>query len=182
MKRLVICIFILAALGIFLSACKVDNSRMKFSDSVQGTTNTNLPSTSDNSNYKEEVFYGNWIINSCIKTNHISTYGEEDIKKLIGKKIVYGSKVAKFDKVTLKGPCYKKSIISKKEFFEDNNINFERLGIKGESTTAIDVYTDREYKNFWESIGKMFLIKDENTLILIDEGESFELVRVGSKE
>lgn len=127
---------------------------------------------------RQETFYGEWQIEKVVGHGTVLAYDEEDIKKIIGKKITYTPDLAKMDDNLCKGPLYEKVTISKKEFESSNHVSFDSLGIKSESIIEIIIYTGDNHKNIWDSIASMFFIKDNNTLILFDGGVYFQLDRV----
>ena len=73
---------------------------------------------------------------------------------------------------TIKNPTYEKSVISKDEFEVNYGIEFDSLGLEGDSVTVIDVIDSTD------NIGCVFFIKDKNTLILYGGGAYFELNKI----
>ena len=139
--------------------------------------NSSTTSTDKNPINKNEVFYGEWEIKKQVASGRVAEYGDDDVKKLIGKRISYSPDSAKFDTIELKLPNYNKTNLSEKEFFPLNYVSFQKLGITSPSIIKVEVYSDKEHRNSWNSTGEMFFIKDENTLILYDGGVYFELNR-----
>lgn len=174
MKK-IICIFLLLSLCVSFSACKSEktykNSNQMF---IKNNSNerTNRLSRSD-----KEIFYGKWVITKHVARNKISTYGKQDIKRIIGKKLVYSVHLVSFDDATFKKPYYYKSVVRRNEFESSTNnfITFKDLGIKSESVTSVEVFKNN--KIAWENPGSSFFVKNKDSLIMIDNGDFFELNR-----
>lgn len=142
------------------------------------TQNSSNPIKSDELTENNEVFFGEWVIKSQIASGRVSEYGDEEIKKLLGKKLNYSSNLASYDNNVLKMPYYEKSTINEKDFFIGNYVSFEQLGIKSKSIVKVEVYTNKELNKPWDCIGRMLFVKNDNILILYDGGIYFELDRV----
>lgn len=147
----------------------------KAGSGAKQTPNSNI---STNKNTAEETYYGQWQINKQLASAPASTYSSDDIKTLIGKKSTFSKESATCfgDKIsdlnnTAVNPTYKKSVISKNDFETNNRVTFDKLGIKGDTITKVDV-TDTKGN------GCTFFIKDNNTLILFGGGEYFELSKI----
>lgn len=127
-------------------------------------------------NQNKEVFYGNWVIKQVLAYG-LGTYSTEDTKQLLGKSLLFsedkannfGDQASDITKVAT-NPVYKKNVISKIDFLTNYRMTFEKLGIKADSITEITVSDSK-------GIVCVFLVKDDNTLILIGGGTYFELVR-----
>ncbi|MDH7578614.1 MAG: hypothetical protein QHH75_12560 [Bacillota bacterium] len=192
MRRLTTLFLLTLFLGITISACKGEsfnngssqrNTKQDNDIPIKDSTsliqhNEQKKNSSDISETTEEMFYGQWVIKEHIECGRVSTYTQEDIERLVGKRIAYSVDSACFDNKLCKKPYYKKSIISDNEFFESFYASFDRLGINEKSAIIVDVYIDSDCNNLWDSTGSTFLIKDQNTLVLFDDGEFFKLVRV----
>jgi len=126
----------------------------------------------------EEFFYGEWQIAKEIAFAPASTFSIDDISFLIGKTLIFSKEKAtcfgdKIDyiELTAVSPVYSKSVISKEDFEESNRVTFDKLGIKGDSVTQIEV-TDVKGN------GATIYIKDGDTLILAGGGVYLELCRI----
>jgi hypothetical protein len=126
-----------------------------------------------------EDLYGNWLIKRTVAFGKVSSLSDEDINKLIGKRIEYSPNKASFGNDICENPKYKKSIISEKDFFENNGYtSFKELGLQGDSVIMVEIFCEKEdYSNFWYTIGGRIFEKDKNTLIANYEGVFFELVK-----
>lgn len=136
-------------------------------------------------NKQQEEFFGEWVIENKLAYGRVSIYGEDNIGKLLNKKISYSKELACFDNHFLKNPKYKKTVLKKDEFFEMYSMPFETLGIESDSVVEVVVYTDDNFNDLWfsteeSSTGSTFLVKNKNTLILIDGGAYFTLKRVNT--
>ncbi|WP_160670307.1 hypothetical protein [Clostridium sp. C8-1-8] len=135
--------------------------------------------TTENSNAKE-TYIGTWVVKKEVGTGPVQTLSKADIKKIVGKKLsfskskssCFGEKVSDVNK-TINNPVYNKTSISKSKFDEDNKnkVTFEKLGIKANSLTEINVKDSKGNRcNFY--------IKDKSTLILYGGGVYFELDKI----
>lgn len=161
MKR-IICIFLLLSIWLPSSACRNENYHK---------------STTSSNSTEQEIFYGKWVITKCVARNKISTYSKEDTKGIIGKKMVYSEDLIIFNNVILKKPYYHKSVVRRSEFNAGTNniVTFKNLGIKSESVISVEVY--KNSKLAWEDPGSSFFIINKDSLIMIDNGDFFELSR-----
>jgi len=190
MKRTFISLFLIAVLIIIITACKgksavIDTSQtgglVKDNNNITNsstdiTSKDNTPVIENQSDQKE-TYYGEWSINKQIAHGPVSTYSNEDIKKMLGKKLSYSNEKAMYETNTCEKPAYKKSTISRADFEASNKVKFSNLGIMNNSIVQVTVYTDNSYKDIWNGNGCIFYIKDQNTLILFDGGIYFELGR-----
>ncbi len=148
------------------------------------TTNTNIRNSTidsinnNNQNQTNKVWYGDWEIKKEAASGRVSEYGDDDVKRLIGKKIHYAADSVDFDTTELKSPYYYTTTISDKDFFSLNYVSFDMLGITSPTITEVQIYTDNELKNSWYCTGDEFFIKNNNTLIMYDGGVYFELDRI----
>lgn len=133
-------------------------------------------------NQPEETFYGQWYIKKLIAYGPVGTYSDDDIKKILGKKLsfstekasCFGDQIKDLNDVAI-NPVYKKTVVSKSDFAKGyrNRRTFDDLDIKSDSiieVTAVDLKNN----------GCLFYIKDDNTLILYGGGAYFELARENS--
>lgn len=125
----------------------------------------------------QETFYGNWIVDKDLKTSSVSAYGQREINKVIKQRIVYTDALAKFNDISNPNPKYVKTELTEETFLKSTRLSLKDLGIKGKSVIVVDVYTNKN--EYWiGSPAGHFIVKDKNTLILADQGQYFELVRV----
>jgi len=176
-------ITILLILSILLSGCgkitidkqsKTDNNNLNITGTEIPTTN---PTQVPKFNEDKEIFYGTWIISKIITSGNASIYSQDDIDKLMGKKLEYNSNYVRFENNIQNNPYYKKETISESDFLIGYTVSFKDLGIENKSIVQVEVYTDDACTNYWDSIGSTILIKNDNTLILIDGGDFFELTK-----
>lgn len=147
----------------------------------QSKTNTENPaqSTTTKTNENTEVFYGDWVIKKVLAYGPVGTYSKEAAESLIGKSLSFSKDKANFfgdqpsdiNKVAV-NPAYKKNVISKGDFAANYRMDLDRLGVKADSISEITV-TDSN------GVVSTFLVKDENTLIIVGGGTYFEVGRKG---
>jgi bla regulator protein blaR1 len=145
----------------------------------QSNTNTAKPaqSTTAPANETKEVFYGQWVIKQVLAYGSVGTYSKKDAESLLGKSLSFstinashfGDQPSEIDKVATK-PVYKKTVISKGDFVTNYRMTLEKLGIKADSISEVTVSDSK-------GTVCIFLIKDDNTLIITGGGTYFELVR-----
>jgi hypothetical protein len=150
------------------------SSQTEEAQQTQKTSGTSLTVK----NVVEEPYLGQWQIKKELAFAPASTYSNDDIKAMIGKKLTFSKESAtcfgdniEYLNNTAVNPTYKKTVISKTDFQTNNRVTFERLGITGDSITQIDAADA-------EGNGSTFFIKDNNTLILSGGGVYFELTRI----
>lgn len=189
----------LIALSIFISGCgnqKENQPQIKAINDTQNivtasqakddiTRSKQQNSSTANSistitiNQPQEIFYGQWVIKKLLAYGPVGTYGNEDIKNIVGRKLnfskekasCFGDQIKYIDNIAI-NPIYKQTDISKNDFATDyrNRLTFDNLGIKSDSITQIDVSDSK-------GNGCVFFIKDNDTLILQGGGAFFELTR-----
>ena len=126
-------------------------------------------------NLEDEIFYGKWLIVRKITTCGISGLLKEDINNLR----------VNYNNINIcNNPKYNKQIYSDKYYhkltfnsFCNNGIDVEELGIY--SGIVIEVTVDsKDYKvDKRDYPHNLFLIKDQNSMILIFKNVYFELLR-----
>ncbi len=139
---------------------------------------TKTPSKNTQSNDKNtDIFYGNWSISKVIAYGSAGTYSKEDAEGLIGKNLIFSKDSATcfgddpaYLKKSIQNPSYKRTSVSASDFITNYNMTFEKLGISKDSVNMIEVSDSAN--NVYT-----FLVKDDNTLIVIGGGTYFELVR-----
>ncbi|MCP1309855.1 hypothetical protein [Paenibacillus tyrfis] len=160
-------------LSILITACSTSN----ISDKASLNGKVSLKQ-------ENEDFYGEWIVKGVLSSGpigSITTHSSEDLKSFEGKKIVYSSNVASFEDKIITSPIYKKTIITKEQFYKETEISFDDLGINKDTCIAVEVFLDKDLRKPWiggrNVIGQGFLIKNKNTLIVGSGGDFFELIR-----
>lgn len=126
---------------------------------------------------KNEIFFGKWIVDRVIISGKLRKRNKNNIQNILGKRLVYSLNEARFDDKICSNPTYKKSKIIN-EAISDNNVTFNDLGITSKYAILVEVLTNNTGEDLWLSSGNLFLVKNSNTLILIDRGVFFEVKRV----
>lgn len=124
----------------------------------------------------EESFYGQWVIENVVGSGKVGTYSDDDIKKIVGKKLnfskeqssCFGDDVSYLND-TIKNPTYKKSVITSDDFLSNWLVPLSTLSINSNTVTEIEV---NDSKNLPACT---FFIKDNDTLILYGGGTFFQL-------
>lgn len=136
--------------------------------------------SSEEDKQSKEIFWGQWVIKKQLAYGHVRTFSSDDIKCMIGKKLsfskekasCFGEQVSDLNNM-VDNPIYKKSVVSKSDFESGtrNYVTFDKLGIKSNSITEVNV-------NDSKGKGCLFYIKDNNSLILYGGGVYFQLDRM----
>lgn len=189
MKRTFISFLLIMVLIVTLTACKSKSVAINTSQNGDSAKHNNITKSStditnktnnsseENQPEQSETYYGKWLIKKQLVYGPVGTYSNDDIKKMLGKKLSYSNEKAMYETNTCEKPAYKKSTISQTDFEASNKVKFSNLGITNNSIVQVIVYSDSSYKNIWNGTGCTFYIKDQNTLILFDGGVYFELDR-----
>lgn len=141
------------------------------------TTDKPSQSTTTKTNEGKETFYGDWVVKKVLAYGSVGTYSKESAESLIGKSLSFskdkatsfGDQPSDINKVA-SNPLYKKTTISKADFVTNYRMTLDKLGINADSVTGVTVSNSK-------GTVTTFLVKDENTLIIIGGGTYFELVR-----
>lgn len=133
----------------------------------------------DNSKQTDESFFGQWVIKKLIASGPVGSYGPEDIKKILSRKLsfsaekssCFGDEIKYLDEVAI-NPVYKRDVVTRDDFATGYRyrLTFDDLGINNDSIIEV-IVADSKNK------GCLFYIKDNNTLILSGGGDFFELDR-----
>lgn len=190
MKKFIFFIVLITS-SIFIISCSNKQNDQPVSNNISSQVNTNeqtqpltpTPITNNSKNIdatvqSEEPFYGLWIIKNVVAFCKVSTYDEDEIKKILGKNLrfskeqscCFGDDISYLNN-TVKNPTYKKSTITSDEFSADFEISLRSIGINTNAVTLIEI---NDTNNF--SACK-FYIKDDNSLILYGGGTFFDLNR-----
>jgi hypothetical protein len=157
----------LAVMSIFIVGCSNNENKQPLS---QNTTSALK---------NEESFYGDWVIEKAIGYSKAGTYSQEDIKKLVGKKLSFskeksssfGDDVSYLNNI-VKNPNYKKSKITKDEFETNFRASVSTLFTNSNNITEIEVVDDKGVS------ACTFFVKDNDTLVLYGGGTFFEVRRL----
>lgn len=187
-------IFVIALIisSIFIAGCSNKQSEEPSSNNISPEAITNIqtpqlsPTIIDSNETNnvvleknEEAFYGQWLIEKTIAFSRVGTYGEEDIKEILGKTLSFSKEESScfgddisYLSDTIKNPIYVESTMTTEEFTADFEISLKTIGIEANTVTEIKI---NDANN---SLVCTFFIKDDNSLILFGGGTFFELSRV----
>ncbi len=139
-------------------------------------SSTLLPDVPSPSQSKE-TFFGDWVIDRVAAYGSAGTYSKETAEELIGKSLSFSADSAtcfgdqpSYLEETAKNPAYVTTDISGSDFITNYRMTLNKLGITADSVTQVSASDS-------EGNGCTFLVKDDNTLIVIGGGTYFELVR-----
>ena len=122
-------------------------------------------------------YYGDYKISKVLAYGQSGTYSKEDAEDLIGKEMSFtadsatgfGDQASYLDTV-IKKPAYSATDYTSADFIGYYRMSFDLLGLSQDKVTEI-AYKDSKGN------GGTFLIKDEDTLIVVGGGTYFELAR-----
>lgn len=189
-KKIFIIALIISSILIVGCSNKQTEEPSTNNENAQVSTNTQTPSLTptpiDNNAIDNDVleknekpFYGHWMIEKTVAFSRVGTYGEEDIKEIIGRTLSFSKEESScfgddisYLKETIKNPTYIESTMTSDEFAADFNVSLSAIGIDADTVTEIQI---NDANN---SLVCTFFIKDDNTLILFGGGTFFELSRV----
>lgn len=131
----------------------------------------------EDANKDNQPYYGDWVISKVIAFGQVGTYSKEDTDQLIGKTLTFAKDSAtRFGddasviNNTMTNPTYTIETLTSEQFIEQNRMTFDMLGIKEDKVKQVLVQDS-------DGNTTIFLIKNENTLILIGGGTYFELLK-----
>lgn len=147
-------------------------------EDTQNGSNTLDPGQDQGSSADDSVvYYGDWVINKVLAYGSAGTYSKEDAEALVGKELSFTADQAtsfgddpSLIETIVSEPVYSETVITSREFVANYRMTLDNLGIKADSIPEITI-TDTD-----GTVGN-FLLKDENTLILVGGGTYFELTR-----
>ena len=151
------------------------NSEIKDIEEVDNNTEVkNNPEI----NSKTEEFFGEWKIIKLLAYGAVSVYSNEDVKTMLGKKMIFtDDKASCFDDqlssldTLITNPKYNKTVISKTDFVAEERMIFEKLSINKDSVTKVEISDSNDNRC-------CFFIKDSKTLILMGGGIYLELNKI----
>ncbi len=132
---------------------------------------------SDSEGAGQVNYNGKWIISRVLAFGQGGTYSKEDAEGLIGKEMnfsadkvtCFGDKISDLDNIA-KAPTYTATDYSDSDFLSYYRMSFDLLGLSGDKVTEVSARDA-------QGNGCTFLVKDENTLIVVGGGTYFELTR-----
>ncbi|AOR25039.1 hypothetical protein [Clostridium taeniosporum] len=157
-------------------------------DNDSNSTNNNASSQNNTKETRsdEKSFYGNWQITRVVRHSRIVALPDES--KFIGQIMNFSNNEAKFVDIDIKidndqtkiipiyfpNPKYTITNKTKKEFIRECRCDPSELGIDSDTITFFTAETTSKKPKTSPSI----IVKDNDTLIYINQGVDFELKRV----
>lgn len=112
----------------------------------------------------KKSFYGEWQVTKLLDWPSVQS-DETDMNNDIGKKISFSKEDALSENEKLENPIYQATQINKDEYETGYLMDFNKLGLKGSKVTKVEIY---DAERLWESLGNVFFIIDDDTLVLWD--------------
>ncbi|KHD34894.1 hypothetical protein NL50_15675 [Clostridium acetobutylicum] len=156
----------------------VNNNNAETASNKNSQQNANQSSANvKHEKSQEEIYMGTWTIKKVITYGAAGTYSQDDVNKIIGKKLVFSGDSAtcfgddlSYLSKTIKTPTYQKTSMTKNDFEAGyKKVTFEKLGLSGATVTQV------EAKDSNGNTGCTFFIKDDRTMILYGGGVFFEM-------
>jgi hypothetical protein len=158
-----------------ISNTEVNITKKSFTSS-ENSTKVQQNTIAENQN----SFFGEWQLKRILTTGPVLQNSESDMKSYIGRKLSYSKNSVQDNTNICNKPFYKISQVPKDDFESGNRVSFSKLGLNANAITQVNVVTDQELKNDWDSMGSFFYIKDSNTLIVYLGGYYLEAERIKS--
>jgi len=131
---------------------------------------------------------GSWTVLRELPTKAISCWSKEDVKKLLGTKILYSDKIFRWDKTTIENPSVGVRTVTAEQFHDENSgigrrgveITLQDLGIHADSIVEIEIkHTPAHlFDETSEIPGDDVIVKDATTIIFPVCNTYFEAKRV----
>ncbi|CAG7657510.1 hypothetical protein ACFQI7_35170 [Paenibacillus allorhizosphaerae] len=128
-----------------------------------GKNISNMPPTP--SDTPKPSYYGEWTVHKFIGSTPISTAVDDSI---IGMKATYTKEKASFDKDKILNPEYNELEITDDDFLKEYRNQLSDIGINSKSVKTVKI-------NNWMNPGSFLIIKDEQTMIILWNGNYFEM-------
>ncbi|MDF2537971.1 MAG: peptidase BlaR1 [Herbinix sp.] len=153
------------------------NTGTEGTEQEAGETENSSQNNDAADNTEDKVYYGDWVISQVLAYGSAGTYSSEEAESLIGtslsftkdKASCFGDQASALD-IEVSNPVYSENVITNSDMVNNYRMNFEKLGITTESVTEVSVADT-------QGNACSFLVKDDNTLILVGGGTYFELTR-----
>jgi hypothetical protein len=129
-----------------------------------GKSNSNSPL---NSSSNSPSYFGDWTVTSLVGSTPISASVDESF---IGMKATYTNEKASFGKDEILNPEYKEQDITNDDFLNENRNQLIDIGIESESVKTVSI-------NNWTNAGSLLIIKDDQTMIFLWDGNYYEMKR-----
>lgn len=124
----------------------------------------------------QKSYYGKWVVQEVLAYG-IGTYSTDDAEKLIGKSLNFSADSASVftdqpsdTELVINNPEYRETTKSSSDFLINYRMSVDTLGIKTDDVTEVQVTGP-------DDVSGVFIVKDNNTIILIAGGTYFELVK-----
>ncbi|QGQ98069.1 hypothetical protein EHS13_25875 [Paenibacillus psychroresistens] len=112
-------------------------------------------------------YMGEWTVSSVVGATPISAPVDESF---IGMKATYTKEKASFGKIEILNPEYTEQDLTNDEFFNEYRNHLSDIGIKSESVKTVSI-------NNWTNAGSFLIIKDDQTMIFLWDGNYYEMKR-----
>lgn len=119
---------------------------------------------------EQPSYYGEWTVQQVAGSTPISTAVDEG---MIGMEAVFSKEKASFGPDEVQNPVYEEAEMTNASFTADYRTPLSAIGIEADAVQTVSI-TD------WTHPGAFLIVKDEETLITLWDGNFYELKRASS--
>lgn len=110
-------------------------------------------------------YLGEWTVRGIVGSSPISAGADESF---IGTKAIYTLEKASFGDDEILKPEYVEQVITNADFVNEYRSQLSDIGIESESVTMVSI-------NNWTNAGNGLMIKDDQTMIFLWDGNYYEM-------
>jgi hypothetical protein len=163
---------VLALLALTLSACGAAEPEPQATPSPAPEASTTAPEEAAVPAEQAEetegpTYFGAWNVEDAIASAAVSTAPDDSLK---GASVAYSIEAASFGEESVQNPQYVEKELTDAEFLSEFRTAPADLGLEGGTVRIVEVAD-------WTNPGGTFLVKDENTLIFLWDGNYYEMKR-----
>jgi len=153
----------LVSLALLLAACSQEDAVLPADDNNIANSEVNNVGDDANTNNNDEqstekIYYGQWQVEECLDAGPIYALSDDEIEQLLGTNLIYAA-----DSFTSEsGATFTANY--------NNQLSLADLTISADEVVAVSI-TNSAY------FGSNFYVKDEHTLIIVDNGVFFTAIR-----
>ncbi|GAB6990689.1 hypothetical protein [Paenibacillus pini] len=152
-------------IALLLSSCSKNETNTTSDPVSVSPSNASSSSVSSIPSSHSPEYFGDWTVTGLAGSSPIST---EVDQSLIKTKASYSNEKASFGKNEILTPQYKELNLTNEEFLNEYRIELNDIGVKSESVKTVSI-------NNWTNAGSLLIIKDDQTMIFLWDGNYYEL-------
>ena len=167
----------LVSLALLLAACSQEDAVLPADDNNIANSEVNNVGDDANTNNNDEqstekIYYGQWQVEECLDAGPIYALSDGEIEQLLGTNLIYAADSFTSGSAVSEAPVYQETTESGATFTANynNQLSLADLTISADEVVAVSI-TNSAY------FGSNFYVKDEHTLIIVDNGVFFTAIR-----